>query len=240
LEATVNGTIIIPAGAPAGFTRMRVAMQRGADPSSCDTLLFGEVEDYTVNVSGGDENDLRSSAIQLEAVPGLDVVNLFAVLQTKPEAVGWRLEKSSGHQVYEELFSGSLIAADDEYVVFEKTDDRPGEGENFYRLTLHDALGNPLSEAFASAQFHPVEAFEIFPNPAVGEFFVELSKLKGQAVTVEVFNSIGHSVYREFLPESNENFHTIETEGWLDGMYFVVVTPEGRRPVTKRVVIGRI
>ena len=40
-----------PDNKPAGNTRMRVSMKRGSFPTPCETLPFGEVEDYTVNIS---------------------------------------------------------------------------------------------------------------------------------------------------------------------------------------------
>jgi hypothetical protein len=48
--ATLNGGINIPANAPPGVTRMRVSMKRGAASTPCETLPFGEVEDYRVNI----------------------------------------------------------------------------------------------------------------------------------------------------------------------------------------------
>ena len=51
---TIMGSIIIPASALTGVTRMRVAMKLGGLPTPCETIANGEVEDYSVNiVSGG-------------------------------------------------------------------------------------------------------------------------------------------------------------------------------------------
>ncbi len=51
LSATINGTITIPGNAPTGLTRMRIAMKRGAEPGPCEIFGFGEVEDYSVNLT---------------------------------------------------------------------------------------------------------------------------------------------------------------------------------------------
>jgi Domain of unknown function DUF11/GEVED domain/Secretion system C-terminal sorting domain/CARDB len=48
-----TGSVVIPAGTPTANRRMRVAMKRGGFPTSCETIPFGEVEDYTVAVSAG-------------------------------------------------------------------------------------------------------------------------------------------------------------------------------------------
>ena len=52
----MTATINIPATAATGTTRMRVAMKRDAFPTSCETFILGEVEDYTLNIldNGGD------------------------------------------------------------------------------------------------------------------------------------------------------------------------------------------
>ncbi len=47
----VSGTFIIPATALLGSTRMRVQMKYNAIPTSCETFSFGQVEDYTVNIT---------------------------------------------------------------------------------------------------------------------------------------------------------------------------------------------
>jgi Zn-dependent metalloprotease/chitodextrinase len=47
----VTGNITIPATASLGATRMRVSMKYNAIPTACETLNYGQVEDYTVNIT---------------------------------------------------------------------------------------------------------------------------------------------------------------------------------------------
>lgn len=51
-SATVNGSIAIPSSA-SGSTRMRVSMKWNATQTECEIFSYGEVEDYTVDISGG-------------------------------------------------------------------------------------------------------------------------------------------------------------------------------------------
>jgi hypothetical protein len=44
----VSGSFTVPSSATAGSTRMRVSMKYNGIPTSCETLSYGEVEDYTV------------------------------------------------------------------------------------------------------------------------------------------------------------------------------------------------
>ena len=49
----VNGTFTVPSNAITGNTRMRVSMKYNGIPTSCESFNYGEVEDYTVNISNG-------------------------------------------------------------------------------------------------------------------------------------------------------------------------------------------
>lgn len=48
-----TGSINIPASATLGTTRMRVSMKYKGVPTSCEAFSWGEVEDYTVNITSG-------------------------------------------------------------------------------------------------------------------------------------------------------------------------------------------
>jgi GEVED domain/Metallo-peptidase family M12/Secretion system C-terminal sorting domain/Domain of unknown function DUF11 len=50
---TLAGSLVIPAGTPVGTRLMRVSMKRGAYALPCESLPFGEVEDYQVRVVSG-------------------------------------------------------------------------------------------------------------------------------------------------------------------------------------------
>ncbi|EDP97048.1 S8 family serine peptidase [Kordia algicida OT-1] len=49
----VSGSFTVPTSATNGATRMRVSMKYNGVPTSCESFSYGEVEDYTVNISAG-------------------------------------------------------------------------------------------------------------------------------------------------------------------------------------------
>lgn len=51
LATTLTYTVAVPSTALLGNTRMRVSMKYNAAPTACETFSYGEVEDYTVNVT---------------------------------------------------------------------------------------------------------------------------------------------------------------------------------------------
>ena len=50
-QTTVNGNITIPASSLTGQTRMRISMKYNGAQTVCETFQYGEVEDYTVNIT---------------------------------------------------------------------------------------------------------------------------------------------------------------------------------------------
>jgi chitodextrinase len=60
----VTGTFTIPATAILGSTKMRVSMKYNAIPSACETFSYGQVEDYSVNISlTARTNDVASNNV---------------------------------------------------------------------------------------------------------------------------------------------------------------------------------
>ncbi|MTI30950.1 M43 family zinc metalloprotease [Xanthovirga aplysinae] len=52
-SVSVTGSFTVPSSALSGATRMRVSMNGDAFSAPCGTFSYGEVEDYTVNISNG-------------------------------------------------------------------------------------------------------------------------------------------------------------------------------------------
>jgi hypothetical protein len=115
-----TSTIEVPSGATAGSTRMRVTNRFSTYALPCDNFLFGEVEDYTVNVStgggggggggGGDvsevENDLCSGAIALQCGTTITGTNVGSNPNALPSCV---LLASGGGVWYSIVGTGSPI-----------------------------------------------------------------------------------------------------------------------------------
>ncbi|MCF6128553.1 M12 family metallo-peptidase [Flavobacterium sp. AS60] len=58
----ITNSFTVPATALLGSTRMRVSMKYNASPSYCETFSYGEVEDYTVNITSSARIDEVVSA----------------------------------------------------------------------------------------------------------------------------------------------------------------------------------
>jgi hypothetical protein len=85
---TLTGSLVIPAGVSGGVTRMRVSMKRNAYATPCESVPFGEIEDYTINIIQGlstganrsniaEINPLEEDAVLLYPNPANDFLNIL-------------------------------------------------------------------------------------------------------------------------------------------------------------------
>jgi trimeric autotransporter adhesin len=73
-QTPVSGSFTVPVGATDGATRMRVSMKYNGVPTSCEVIAYGEVEDYTVIIEGGEvDSQAPSQPTQLSTDQITDV-----------------------------------------------------------------------------------------------------------------------------------------------------------------------
>lgn len=58
--SSVSGSFTVSSSAVEGPTRMRISMKYNGVPTSCETFSYGEVEDYTVNLTGTGGGDTEA------------------------------------------------------------------------------------------------------------------------------------------------------------------------------------
>ena len=76
-SSTLSATVAIPSDAQIGTTRMRVSMKYNAAPTSCETFSYGEVEDYSVNITARRTNN-QTTSIFAETL-GNEVNDLYTI-----------------------------------------------------------------------------------------------------------------------------------------------------------------
>lgn len=99
-STTVTGSISIPSSA-SGVTRMRVSMKWNAAQTACETFSYGEVEDYSIDISTGGGGDITPPSM-----PG----NLTAsnIAQTSAD-LSWNVSTDNvGVDHYNVYVGGSL------------------------------------------------------------------------------------------------------------------------------------
>jgi uncharacterized repeat protein (TIGR02543 family) len=100
-SSVVTGSFTVPVDAPPGDTRMRVSMRYNSYPPICGSFDYGEVEDYTANISGGctqytlTANTVGNGSITSEPAGGTYCEGTVVTLTAVPDA-GWQFDGWSG------------------------------------------------------------------------------------------------------------------------------------------------
>ncbi|CAD0001872.1 M4 family metallopeptidase [Flavobacterium chungangense] len=113
----VTGTITIPATATLGTTRVRVSMKYNGIPTSCESFSYGQVEDYSINItaSGAITNEeiaaglvetTETSSFALYPNPVADELNVSFLNNT---GYTFRIVNTLGQQIITGELSGSPI-----------------------------------------------------------------------------------------------------------------------------------
>jgi hypothetical protein len=245
--AVVNGNITVPAGTAAGVTRMRVSMKNGGAPTPCETLPFGEVEDYTVTISTF--NNLAAPTALDEVVAGDDVFFFEVSKQSEGVRINWvdindaqiarfNVQKSTDGVNWNTIqvvpaVSNSVQAKD-----YEINDLTPIEGLNIYRIQSVKVDGNNSLTKERSLNIKLPAEFAIYPNPAQTIVMVDMAGFTGRIGTLSFFNTLGLKVKEIKLTEQSVAMMNVNLSDLTDGQYFVTISVEGKRASTQRLVIN--
>jgi hypothetical protein len=98
-KTAIARSITIPSTAFTGPTRMRVSMKRGSLPLSNETFAYGEVKDYTVNISAPlAASNLKSAQIgETSITPAL---SLTVFPNPVVNVLNLKVEEIFDHDVY--------------------------------------------------------------------------------------------------------------------------------------------
>lgn len=176
--------------------------------------------------------------------------NILVKIRTdnSPEEVTWEIKNNNG----EVVFSGGPYADANTIYNEETTLEADGcyeffiydaggnglcctNGTGFYRISsgsVNIAQGTQF-ENMISAQFDVVSVgvntlpvvteFEVYPNPASGQLFIEYTPERNRTVKINIFNQLGQSVYaNEILsPSDLTQKLQINTGNWTSGIYMI-------------------
>jgi Lectin C-type domain/HYR domain/Secretion system C-terminal sorting domain len=118
------------------------------------------------------------------------------------------------------------------------TDNAPEEGDNTYRVKVTYVDGTSKTSGAQTVSFKGSEGIRLFPNPAVDAVGVDLSKYKGQAVTVSLYNQFGQQVLTQQI-EKASGIVTLDVSQNSAGNYLIRVVSKGRKDAIQQVHIAK-
>jgi hypothetical protein len=243
--AIVSGNVTVPAGTAAGSTRMRVSMKQGSNPTPCETVPFGEVEDYTVTIQTF--NNLVAPSND-DAVAGDDVFFFEVAKQSEGVRINWvdyndadvsrfLVQKSTDGYTWNTIETVAAQSNLAQPQTYETTDLTPNEGLNLYRIQTVKANGNSSMTQERSLNIRIPAEFGIYPNPARNIIMVDLAGFTGRNGSLSFFNTLGVKVKEIKLTEQSVAMMEVTLGELSEGQYFVQISVEGKRASTQRLVV---
>lgn len=104
----VSGTITVPAGAAIGTTRMRVSMRYNAVPAACGSFNYGQVEDYSLNISASGARVDEGAQLSLTVYPNPVSGDVLQVSGAGEDAT-YRLINTLGQEVGRGKIEGESV-----------------------------------------------------------------------------------------------------------------------------------
>ena len=117
------------------------------------------------------------------------------------------------------------------------------DGDNFYRLKTvfqngASVKGNRLEQysEIVKVRFDRPNLYDVFPNPTIDYFSIDLSPANGKAVDIKIITLLGKVVKQERI-ETPSVFHRFELGDMPSGQYFIHIQPQSKRVIMKKLMI---
>jgi len=207
--SVVNGNLSIPATASNGTTRMRVIVSKNNYVGSCASFDQGEVEDYSVVITGG------SGTSGLYVAPGQEM--LFLRGSTTPDGI--QLNWSTNTEFKNDQFAIGRSFDGINFTAIEHKDalgtkttnaiqyqtydtERLAPGIVYYQIqAIHTEGTSSYSNIIEFNNQQSEDHLLLYPNPARDEVRVDLSSYAGESANIQINNAFGQPMIRESVDE---------------------------------------
>jgi Bacterial Ig domain/HYR domain/Secretion system C-terminal sorting domain len=151
----------------------------------------------------------------------------------------FRVEKLSdvtGNFEKLETINNKATSTENEY--YTTYDNEPSEGENTYRVVVNYVDGTNSTSAAQTVKFNGTSDIRLYPNPATDVVGIDLSKYKGQAVTVVLYNQFGQQVLTQQVEKATGTLN-LDVSQNTTGNYRIRVVSKGKKDVIKQLHITK-
>jgi hypothetical protein len=117
-------------------------------------------------------------------------------------------------------------------------DNAPTEGDNTYRVKVTYVDGTSKTSAPQTVKFTVSEGISVFPNPATETVAVDLSKYKGAAVTISIYNQFGQQVLTQQVEKASGTVN-VDVSQNSTGNYLIRVVSKGKKDALQQLHIAK-
>ena len=202
-EEKGTGTVTVPYGALLGETRMRVRVQEGGTLESCGNEVYGEVEDYTINVIESTKYEVTFKVKDKEnnLIEGARILINSSNMQTTDSQGESSYNFIPGTYEYKITANYFYMATENIEVV---------EKDSTYQIVM---LSTSIEDQIANSN-----EFSIYPNPTSGIITIQGEELTMSKITV--FDIVG----KKILNRVSENTElSIDISEFSNGIYIIQI-----------------
>jgi HYR domain/Secretion system C-terminal sorting domain len=117
-------------------------------------------------------------------------------------------------------------------------DENITEGDNIYRVKAIMLDGSDNISTSKKVQFGGVDQIQVYPNPATEYVSVDLKGYEGKKVTMTLYNQLGQIEKTYSVDSATAEPFNIDVNSYKTGSYFLRVTAQGKRDVSKQIQIA--
>jgi len=180
---------------------------------------------------------VNPSSLTFNAYRETESVQLKWIQRTNGQNDYFEIERAGDDQVFHSIATFDGKANADEMLYFTEYDHAPLEGVNQYRIKVVSLDGTVEYSVVKTVEFNTLKAFEVFPNPAKNEVFVNLKPTNGAETMIRMFDHTGRFISQWTRTSADGAPVQLELGDVKSGQYLLWIQAEGMRPVSQKLLI---
>lgn len=113
------------------------------------------------------------------------------------------------------------------------------DDEAVWTINAGQMVDNPDNRGLQN-EAAEVPDFQIYPNPAGEQVFVDLKKWAGRTANLSMFNQLGVLVFQKKLDKIGLEPETLDLSETMNGAYFLKIETAGQRPFYGKLIVSRL
>lgn len=112
------------------------------------------------------------------------------------------------------------------------------DDEAVWIINAGQTIDNPDNRSLPKS-WDETPDFQLFPNPAGEQVFIDLNKWDGRAATISMFNQLGVLVFEKKLDKIGLEPEALDLSETMNGAYFLRIETPGQRPFYGKLMVSR-
>ncbi len=202
-------------------------------------LLFDRAVQWATGCDLGIGAEALKDVLALDAMKADRQVNLYWTNNTGFKNDHFIVEKSKDGVHFETLTEmPAYYEEDNSTKLFEALDFEPAIGYNYYRVKVVHLDGSISTSEVKMVEMNAIASVALYPNPARDYTRINFEDFdKEGPVSIRISDLAGKVLSTTELDAAEVPFYELQLNDLQTGQYLITITPEGRRPIVKKLSV---